>query len=117
MSILEGDLAAEFYDALSDIYSDATLTRVALAEVPGEPGTLTPSETTQAIKAQLDDLSEAQRVAAGYGDRDARILVLRQGVGQMDNNCKITLYGVVYKVSQCRSDPAGAYWELRTVKQ
>lgn len=119
MSILEGALAAEFYNALSGIYSDATLTRVTLTELDpvNNPGTLTAVPTSQPIKAQRDDLTEAQRVAAGYGNRDVRILVLRQGVGEMDNDCQITLYGVTYSVSQCRSDPAGAYWEVRAVKR
>lgn len=115
MSILEGDLAAEFYSAFSGIYSDATLTRVTMTD--DGTGSLTPSETTQPIKAQRDDITEAQRVAAGYSDRDVRILVLRQGVGEMDNNCRITLYGVVYLVSNCRSDPASAYWEVKAVKR
>lgn len=114
MGILEGALAADFYAAFADIYSDAVLTRVTLAD--DGTGSLTPSSVDQAIKAQRDDLSEAQRVAAGYSDRDVRILVLRQGVGEMDNNCRIALYGVTYEVSQCRSDPAGAYWECRCVK-
>jgi hypothetical protein len=141
MSILDGFLAAEFYSAFADIYTDAILIRVTRSD--DGTGSLSETETAQAIKVQRDDLTEAQRVAAGYGDRDVRILVLRQGVGEMDNNCKIMLYGLplddlgiphsndvyfdtdigydpigntTYRVSQCRSDPAGAYWELRTVR-
>lgn len=113
MSVLEGAFAAEFYNAFADIYSDAVLTRVTMTDVNG---TLTPSETNQDIKAQRDDLSEAARASAGYGEREVSILVLRQGADEMDANCKITLYGEIYEVSQCRSDPVSAYWQCRCVK-
>lgn len=115
MSILEGALAQDFYNAFSPIYSDATLTRVSRVD-DGEGG-WADSTTTQAVKAQRDDLSEAMRAAAGYTDREVRILVLRHGVGEMNTDCRITLYGVEYLVSFARSDSAGAYWECRCRKR
>lgn len=115
MSILDDDtIALEFYNALAPIYMDGQLVRVTYTD--DGTGSVAPSTNSQPIKVQRDEISEAQRIAAGYGDRDATLLILRYGVGEMDANCKVEFDASEYAVVSCRSDPAGAYWQVRATK-
>lgn len=106
------NLSGVFGAAFGAIYGDGTLHRIALAEA--ENGDVTPSETPAAVKLQRDDLSEAQRVAAGYADIEARFLVLQSGVSPAPTSTdELTADGARWAIVSVSADPASTHWAVR----
>lgn len=111
MGLLDGGAAAAFAGAFSGLYLDATLHRSTITEDGEGGGSIAYAD--EAVKAQLDSVTEAMRSADGYTDKDVRIFVLASGLEPIDSDCQITLKGVRYSIANPRQDPAGAYWELQ----
>jgi hypothetical protein len=111
MGWLDGDIAAVFADVFDGFYLDATLHRRGFTD-DGQGGG-SASSSNVAVKAQLDQTTEAQRNAQGYTDTDQRILVLASGLGEPTTDDEITVDGRRWAIASVSRDPAGAYYDLR----
>lgn len=112
MSLLGGDLAGVFSEALSGLYLDATLHRVTNTADGKGGGTTDRDDAGEPVKAQLDVATEAMRSADHYRETDVRILVLAHGVDAITSDHEITVNGQRWKIASVGRDPAGAYYDL-----
>lgn len=67
----------------------------------------------EAVKAQLDQTTQAQQRGEGYTDTDQRILVLAHGVTAPTVDDEITVRDVRWKIASVNTDAAGSYYDLR----
>jgi hypothetical protein len=111
MGLLDGGIAATFSAALSGLYLDATLHRWTTVD-DGEGGGST-TFTSEAVKAQLDVATKAQREDPGYTDSDQRILVLASGVAAIKPGDEITVRSQRWKVASAVTDAAASHYDLR----
>jgi hypothetical protein len=109
--MLDGAVAAVFSAAFSGFYLDATLHRATFTDDGMGGGSATFGE--EAVKAQLDATTQAQRAAEGYTDTDQRILVLASGVDEITTDDEITVNDKRWAIASVSRDPAGAYYDLR----
>lgn len=112
MGLLDGGIAATVSAALSGIYLDATLHRWSMVE-DGQGGGTSAFADSEAVKAQLDQATQAQREAQGYSDTDQRILVLADGVTAPTTDDEITVRGQRWKIASVATDAAASYYDLR----
>lgn len=114
MSALDGGIRSLFGTVFGALYLDGTLVRVSNAYATD--GTITPTETYQAIKVQQDSVDERTRAEGGYAQNEQRFLILQAGVtGSLDGDCKLIFEGVTYMLSSPNQDPARSYWSVRGV--
>jgi hypothetical protein len=111
MGLLDGGISALFGAAFGSFYLDATLHRAAITE-DGEGGGVV-TFTNSDVKAQLDQVTEAQRVEEGFTDSDQRIIVLAHGVAEPTTEDEITVDGIRWQIASVKRDPAGSYYDLR----
>lgn len=111
MGLLDGGLANIFSAALSGIYLGAVLHRWSSTD-DGQGGG-TSSFADEAVKAQLDATTQAQRQETGYVDSDQRILVLADGVDPITVGDEISIRDQRWKIASVMTDPARAYYDLR----
>lgn len=112
MGLLDGGIAATFSAALSGLYLDASLYRWSTAD-DGEGGGTSAFAAAEAVKAQLDATTQAQRGETGYVDTDQRILVLADGVDPITTDDEITVRGIRWKIASVAADAAASYYDLR----
>lgn len=110
MALLDGDIASLFSSTFGTFYLDATLHRRTVTEDGQGGGTVTPSDV--AVKAQLDQTTQAQR-DGDYTDKDQRIIVLASGVEPITTDDEISILGQRWKIASVTTDPAGSYYDLR----
>lgn len=114
MSLLEGDVAGFFGAAFAGFYLDAQLYRpVPFTDDGKGGGTGGGFGEPEAVKAQLDQATQAMRSSEGFVDSDQRILVLASGVPTISTDCEIEVKGTRWQIASVAQDPAGAYYELR----
>lgn len=111
MSLLDGGIAATFSAALSGLYLDGTLHRWSTVD-DGMGGGVS-GFSDEAVKAQLDQTTQAQQRGEGYTDTDQRILVLAHGVDPISTDDELTVANKRWKIASVTTDPAASYYELR----
>lgn len=109
--LLDGGIAAVVSSALRGLYLDATLHR--WSSTDNGKGGGTSSFADDAVKAQLDATTQAQRLSEGYSDSDQRILVLAAGVDAPTTDDEISVRGQRWKIASVATSAAGSYYELR----
>lgn len=117
MSLLNGALAGVFAAAFRPIYLPAYVHRYGPMQYD-DGGSVVPSEPDLIDAfAQVDQCTEAMRQAEGYTERDVRLIVLREGVGELTTDDRVELLSGpctgVYLVQSIGVDPAGAYLDCR----
>lgn len=115
-------LAASFAEQFGGPFVDAT------AQWPGTPVTdaggsiITPgTPVSLPCKAQLDAATQAMRLAEGFLETDARLLVLADSLaGTLDTSAKIIVASGInagtWALLSCQRDPAGIGYECRARK-
>ncbi len=118
MIVDDGALRAVLGGVFGALYGSGTLTRVTL--VDDAKGGWTESTTDHTVKVQVDRATEDMRSAAdaGYAGRDAKIIVLQQGVAVVPTtDDRLTYRGLTWRLSQVQSDPAQSHWIAYGVQQ
>lgn len=110
--LLDGGLATAFSAAFAPIFLDGTLYRWSTVS-DGKGGGSSSFDGGTAVKAQLDQTTEAMQSADGYVDTDQRILVLASGVAPISTDDEIAVAGTRWMIASAARDPAGAYYDLR----
>lgn len=111
MSLLDSGIAAMVSAALSGLYLDATLHR--WSTVDDGMGGGTSGFSSEAVKAQLDQTTQAQQRGEGYTDTDQRILVLAHGIDAPTTDDEITVRDQRWKIASVTMDAAKSYYDLR----
>lgn len=115
MSILDG-LPDIINSALSDVFRDATLTRITNGASDGRGG-YTETTTTDACKALVTDYTSYQRGSLGIPTNERKVLVLaatlESGMAPRPGD-RITIQGRAWSVIEVSSDPANATYECRS---
>lgn len=111
MGLLDGSIAATFSAALSGLYLDATLHRWSTTD-DGQGGGTT-AWANEAVKAQLDQTTQAQQRSEGFTDTDQRILVLAHGVDIPSVDDEISVRDQRWKIASVTMDAAASYYDLR----
>lgn len=112
MGLLDGEGAALMASVFGGIYLDAELYRPTTTP-NGKGGGSTSDGEGEAVKIQLEAVTEAMRQREGYTAQDVRIFMLAHGVDRPDTEAKIGHGGVFYAiVGPVGRDPAGAYWDI-----
>lgn len=112
MGLLDGDIAALFGSVMGSFYLDATLHRWS-SVADGQGGGTSTYADPEAVKAQVDQTSQAQQRGDGYTDTDQRILVLASGVAPISTDDQITVGGIRWAIASISTDPAASYYDLR----
>lgn len=114
MGLLDGGIASMMAGVMGQFYLPATLVQVTLV-ADGEGGG-TETVTSQPCRVQEDMVREETRAAAGYAQNEKRFLVLQSGItGALTGDCRLTVGGITYSLSQPEQDPAKSYWQVRGV--
>lgn len=114
MSLLDGGMASVFAAAFDAIYLGGLLYRANDFADDGKGGGANAGFATgEAVKVQVDAVTQAMRVADGFVDGDVRILMLAHGVAAPDTDAEIAAGGTRYMIESVATDPAGTYYELR----
>lgn len=112
MDFLGGDGADFMNSFFDDVYPTGTLIRRTITEDAG--GSQTATKVTQSIKVQTDTVTEAMRQAAGYTDRDVRLIVLSAGVTDITSDDQIIdSRGDTWNVIDPALDACGSHWVAR----
>lgn len=109
MGLLDGGMAGVFASVMGTYFLDAVLHRAAHTDDGQGGGSV--SFTTHAVKAQIDQITQAQR-EGGYTDKDQRILVLASGIDPVSIDDEITVDGQRWAIASVSTDPARAYFDL-----
>lgn len=114
MSILDS-LPSIISGALSDVFRDATLTRITASTSDGMGGHAQ-TTTTDACKALVTEYTAWQRQALGIPANERKILILaaslNSGLAPKPGDT-LTIQGKVWSVVEVNSDPANATYECR----
>jgi len=114
VSLLNGGIAQAFASAFGATFLDAQLYRpVAFADDGKGGGSGGGFAAPEAVKAQLDQVTQAMRASEGFVDSDQRILVLAYGVAPITTDCEIAMNGTRWQIASVTTDPAGSYYDLR----
>lgn len=101
--------------AFSDIFRDATLSRVTRGASDGRGG-YAQTTTTDACKALVTEYTAWQRQSAGIPANERKILVLastlESGMAPKTGDM-LTIQGRVWSIVEVSSDPANATYECR----
>ncbi len=112
MGLLDGALASSFASVFGAFYLDGTLHRITRMEDAG--GSITNAETDVAIKGQVDQVSEAMRVQAGYTEKEQRLIVLSAVISPAPTSQdEITLGGTRWAIAAVEADPVSSHWVIR----
>ena len=112
MGILTGDGSNILNSVFAAIYPSGTLVRRTITEDAG--GSQTVTTETVPIKVQTDRVTEAMRQAAGYTDKDVRLIVLSAGVSDItSDDIVIDGGGDAWSLIDPAVDPCGSHWEMR----
>lgn len=111
MGLLDGQIAATFAAVFGPIYLDGTLYRPTFTD-DGKGGGAS-SWSSEPVKVQIDQATQAMRASEGFVDTDQRILVLADGVTTITTDCEISAGGSRWMIESVGTDPAGSYYELR----
>lgn len=112
MGLLDGGGAALMAAVFGGIYLDATLHRPTITADGAGGGSTTYAD--EAVKVQLEAVTEAMRQAEGYTDKDVRILMLADGVTRPNSDCEVTVSGTRYSIQPpVGTDPAQSYYDMR----
>lgn len=112
MGLLDGGMAQAFASIFGGVFLDATLYRWSTVS-DGKGGGTSGFDAGTAVKAQLDQATQAMMQADGYVDTDQRILVLASGVAPISTDDEIMVARTRWMIASVSRDPAGAYYELR----
>lgn len=114
MGLLNGGLQAIFGAALGPLYLDGQLIRV--ETIYATDGTLTKVTTAEAIKVQIDAVTEQMRQSPGYTERDIRLIILQSGIlgraPSSDDYVTIPNRGR-WSLASVDTDVALVYWQAR----
>ncbi|WP_305097483.1 hypothetical protein [Croceibacterium aestuarii] len=114
MGLLDTDIAAIFSAALSGLYLDATLHAGTGEPIYDELGNVIGySGGDTAIKAQVDQASEAMREASGFAEGDVRLIILAQGIGDVTTDMQVTVRGATFSLYAAELDAAASHWICR----
>ena len=114
----DGAIRAMMAHVFGGLYGSGTLTRVTLVD-DGEGG-WTETTADHTVKVQVDRATEAMRATADaqYAGRDAKIIILQQGVAVVPTTDDRLVYrGITWRLSQIQSDPAQSHWTAYGVQQ
>lgn len=113
--------ASAFAGVFGSLYDDGLLHVPTRTE--GDGGDVTVAFTgdagqpaATAIKGQVDQVSEAMRLQAGYTEREQRLFVLQDGVDALTSDYEITLGGTRWKIAAVESDPLNTHWVVRGMR-
>jgi len=113
MSILDS-LPGIISSALSDMFRDATLTRVGPGASDGRGG-YTETTTTDACKGLVTEYTAWQRQALGIPASERKILLLAATLTAAPKpGDRVTIQGKAWSVVDVTSDPANATYECRS---
>lgn len=114
MSILDG-LPAIIGAALSDVFRDATLTRVSPGTSDGRGG-FTNTTVADACKALVMDYTSFQRGSLGIPTNERKVMILastlNSGMAPKPGDI-VTIQGRAWSIIEVTSDPANATYECR----
>lgn len=114
MGLLNGELAKAFAGVFSAVYLDGTLYRSGTWVDDGQGGGAGSGFSAgEAVKVQIDQVTDAMRASELYVEGDVRILMLAHGVATLDTDCEVAAGGTRYMIESIATDPAGSYYELR----
>jgi hypothetical protein len=114
MGLLDGQIAEAFAGVFGGLYLDATLYRPnAFADDGAGGGAGGGFDAGSAIKVQIDQATQAMRLADGFADTDQRMLVLAHGEAAISTDCEIASGSNRWMVESVSTDPCGSYYELR----
>lgn len=118
VGLLDGAVASAFAAAFGATFLDAEIYRPASGSDDGMGGGADRAfADPEAVKAQLDYVSQAMRGADGFVESDQRILVLASGVAKITTDCEIVVSGTRWSIASVTQDPAGSYYELHGRKK
>jgi hypothetical protein len=117
----------EAFAAIATAFSDAGLGAFydGVAHYPGTPvyddgGSIVTPGTPVALSCdvQVDQVTEAMRLAEGFTQKDMRLLVLTATLdGSLDTDAKIEVlagpHEGTWMLASVDRDPCGVYWECR----
>jgi len=114
MGLLSGGIASIFNSALLGLYLPAVIHAGTGEPIYGPGGTITGyvGGDTPA-RAQVDSATDAMRRADGFSEGDVRLIVLAQGVGDLNSDCEVTARGVRYRLLSVELDAAASHWVCR----
>lgn len=100
-----------FYDAVARWPGTATYDTGGSITTPGTP-------IEKDCSAQIDAVTEAMRLEAGFRDKDVRLLVLCATLdGTLDTDAAVEVLAGpnagLWSIESVSTDPAGACWECR----
>lgn len=113
--LLTGGIAALFSDVFGSIYLDCRIRRVTRAT--DGVGDITETSATKSAKVQVDAVTEAQRLEAGYAGSDVRLIILGCGQGEINSGDVLTVCGTDYKLGPVLTeDPAKSHIVARGIR-
>jgi hypothetical protein len=114
MGILDGDVAALFHSAFSDMYLDATLHSGTGDPIYDDDGNITGYNGGDTpAKCQVDAATDAMRRAEGFAEGDVRVIILAQGLPDVTDDHQITVKGARYLLAGPSLDAAASHWVAR----
>lgn len=112
--LMDGGVAAAFAAVFGGIYVNGQLYRPNAFTDDGMGGGIGSGfAPPEAVKVQIDAVTDAMRSAEGYVDGDVRILMLAHGLVAPDTDCELSANNTRWMVESVSIDPCGSYYELR----
>lgn len=116
MGLLNGGIAAIFSAAFSGLYLDGLVHKGTAEPVYDDEGNITgysgPGDV--AIKVQVDSATWSMRNSDGFADGDVRLIILAQGIGQLNTDQEVTVSGRgIYRLMSAELDAAASHWVCR----
>ena len=116
MSDLEGPIAEEIYEGLSDLFLDGTLHQTKKTG-GGAFSAGSQSTTPTPIKGIIEEYSLFVRTQLGIPANDVKIIILRKRLDEASIapavGDAVTLRGTRYRLLEAATDPAHATWTFR----
>lgn len=110
--------AGLFGAALAGTYEDAVLRRRASPSYSTGGRLSADAPADFPCKAQMQQMTERMRMAAGYTDTDQRIFILASTLATVPTtDDEIELLGQRWGIASVDQDPARAYWDLRGTRR
>jgi hypothetical protein len=114
MGLLDGGLRSVFGAAFGGIYLDASLYRIVRTDAENGDVTEAP-EAGEAVKVQIDKVTEQMKGLDRYTARSMRLLMLQVGpdgvVARPNTDAEVSVGADRWAVSDVSSDPGNTYWE------
>lgn len=113
MGLLDGDsIKNALGGVMAAVYASGKLWQI--TRFPDGEGGWTTAAHSYPAKVQENLLSETQRAAAGYSEKEAQIFVLQKGMTiEPTTGDKIEIRGTIFAVSRVEADPGRSHWVCR----